>query len=303
MMKWSAKSWLAVGIASIPLVLGSIFLFFHHASLQLPTVPLVDFDFSMDIVHYPQRLKHPTERAWYNTCKKLYDRNRAAVHVRCGTTKIPKIIHQIWLGSPFPEKYRGFQASWQQQHPDWEYKLWTDAELATFPMKNRALYDAAKNYGEKSDIARYEILYTYGGLYVDTDFECLRSFDPLHNCYDFYVGIQPLDTNVVQLGIGLIGAAVAHPLLAWAIDLLPKNVEQYQQIIQRTGPLYFTRVFTEAAPQLKVGTVALPATYFYPKGYTQRDVPPAVWQRPESFAVHHWEGSWLKKEAFVPREE
>ena len=65
----------------------------------------------------------------------------------------------------------------------------------------------------KSDIARYEIIYRYGGVYIDTDFECLRPLDFLHYIYDFYTGIQPLDSAYLQLGIGILAAAPAHPYL------------------------------------------------------------------------------------------
>lgn len=261
----------------------------------------VDFDVSMQAQSYPQRFVSPAEKQFYTTFKKSYEKNNPRSVAARTTHTIPKIIHQIWLGSEFPPKYQAFQNSWKKYHPDWEYRLWTEKELATFPMKHRALFDASINYGEKSDIARYEILYQMGGLYVDTDFECLKAFDILHNCYDFYIGIQPLDTNIVQLGIGLIGSTIAHPLLQCCLGNLAKNAAQTRQIIQRTGPLYFTQIFEIMAPLLLLydATVALPSTFFYPRGYTQ-SAERNLWQKPESFAVHHWEGSWMEQEAFVP---
>lgn len=262
----------------------------------------VDFDTSMQLKRYPQRLHDEVESHFYEVFKTLYEKN-SPQHMACHEYRIPKIIHQIWLGSPFPEKYRAFQETWQKHHPDWEYRLWTDEDLEQFELVNRELYDAALNYGEKSDIARYEILYKFGGLYVDTDFECVQPLDLFHRCYDFYIGIQPLDTNFVQLGIGLIGSVPGHPVLKCCIDNMAKNAAYYPQIIQKTGPIYFTRVFELVAPLLQDRTVALPATYFYPKGYTQKDADETLWRRPESFAVHHWEGSWLKKEAFVHKGE
>ena len=33
--------------------------------------------------------------------------------------RIPKIIHQIWLGSPLPERYKQWQRTWTDNHPDW----------------------------------------------------------------------------------------------------------------------------------------------------------------------------------------
>ena len=42
---------------------------------------------------------------------------------------IPPIIHQIWLGSPFPEQYKMWQKTWQLR--GWHYKLWTDPDIQT----------------------------------------------------------------------------------------------------------------------------------------------------------------------------
>ena len=36
------------------------------------------------------------------------------------STRIPKIIHQIWLGSPLPEKYLAWTHTWMGWH-GWEY--------------------------------------------------------------------------------------------------------------------------------------------------------------------------------------
>ena len=61
--------------------------------------------------------------------------------------RIPKIIHQIWLGSPFPEKYKVLQQSWKKYHPDWTYILWTEKEIKDFGLTNRERFDKAKIYG------------------------------------------------------------------------------------------------------------------------------------------------------------
>jgi len=295
----SQKKVVAVGILSIA-VMVALHCYVGAFNFLSSQNCAVDFDESMQAVHYPQRFKSPAEKQFYNAFKMSYQKNSPTI-TKVSGKKIPKIIHQIWLGSPFPEKYKIFRDSWLRHHPGWEYRLWTDADVAAFPLHNQAIYDSSSNYGEKSDIARYEILYKFGGLYVDTDFECLRALDNLHDTYDFYIGVQPLDTNIVQLGIGLIGTVPGHPLLRACINHMAENASHFVQVIQRTGPLYFTRVFEAIAPLLYDRTVALPSTYFYPKGYTQTEQPEAVWRRPESYAVHHWEGSWLKKEAQIPR--
>ena len=39
--------------------------------------------------------------------------------------KIPKIIHQIWIGpKPIPDQYKEFSQKMIEMHPDWEYHLW-----------------------------------------------------------------------------------------------------------------------------------------------------------------------------------
>lgn len=35
--------------------------------------------------------------------------------------------------------------------------MWTDSDVETFGLENREAYDAAGNFGEKSDILRYEV--------------------------------------------------------------------------------------------------------------------------------------------------
>lgn len=262
-------------------------------------IPSVDFDVSLQTEQYSQVVNVPWRAEIYRILKLLYEAYKPAYITPSNQLKIPKKIHQIWLGSPFPEEYKAFQQSWITHNPDWEYILWTETEVNAMPMQNRQLYDAATNYGEKSDIARYEILYQHGGLYVDTDFECLKPMLTFHYLYDFYIGIQPLDTNIMQLGVGIIGAAREHPLLKIAIDSLPHS--KTRQVIARTGPLYFTDIFCSHAFKVPGINIAMPPTYFYPRGYTQSVDDRTTWIRPESYAVHHWAGSWLKPEGFVRR--
>lgn len=277
-------------------------LFTLHNSQKLPisaTIPTVDFDESMQAHNYQKIFEHEIMQKLYTTFREQYIKFNPTTIKPDSKTRIPKKLHQIWLGGNgvLPEEYRQFQESWKRFHPLWKYKLWTEKDIPTFSFKNKDLFDAAKNYGEKSDIWRYEILEQEGGLYIDTDFECLAPFDIFNHTYDFYIGIQPLDTDNVQLGIGLIGTRQGHPLLKLAIKNLRIN-KHNKQIVSRTGPLFFTQIFYQAAPKTELRDIAFPASYFYPCNYNQRNSASFNWLKPESFAVHHWAGSWLKKEAF-----
>lgn len=84
-----------------------------------------------------------------------------------------KTIHQIWLGSPVPQKFMGHMADWQLRNEGWRYCLWTEP---LHNMYNEDLYWDAHLYVKpdavwqmRADIMRYEILYRHGGFYADTD--------------------------------------------------------------------------------------------------------------------------------------
>lgn len=89
-------------------------------------------------------------------------------------TGIPKIIHQIWLGNKYKPPIEWMQ-TWKEKHPDWEYKLWTDEDVKNLPMKCRRAFDLQpKDYVYQSDVLRYEILFRYGGIFIDADSTCLK---------------------------------------------------------------------------------------------------------------------------------
>jgi len=176
---------------------------------QLTTV---DFDQSQEYAgHYNRYQLDPLMK----TVRDLYNTHLIKSPEYSVEPRIPKIIHQIWLGNPFPEKWLWLRETWLKNHPDWQYILWTEKEIEEFGLTNQKLYDQATNYGEKSDIARYEILYRYGGLYVDTDFECIKSFDPLHHYCDFYAGTEYISRFITFNG--LIGCRKHHPIMKNAL--------------------------------------------------------------------------------------
>lgn len=297
------KRWLYAGII---ISIGSVACVILGSKwLEQSTLPYVDFDTSMKMAQHPDKMTPGWGQPIMQSFKTLYERNNVKNITYDPTLRIPRIIHQIWLGSPLPEKYHAWQATWKQFHPGWEYHLWTDADieklhkLGDFFIGNTYhYYQEATNYGERSDILKILLIHYYGGLYVDTDFECLRSCELFHHYYDMYIGIQPLDVAYVQLGYALFGASPRHPFIRKVIDTLPL-ARQYPEIIRRTGPLMITECFARYAAEISGRIAALPASYFYPRDYNDPIEPRANWIKPESFAVHHWAGSWLAPEANI----
>lgn len=59
--------------------------------------------------------------------------------------------------------------------------LWTDDSVAALVpfLRNRMAFERAPNFGEKADVLRYELLYAFGGVYVDVDMQCVGTFERL----------------------------------------------------------------------------------------------------------------------------
>jgi len=270
---------------------------FSSANLEMLTYLQIDFDISMSHLER-YRLDYAKKDPDWIQAKHLYNTHILNNFEYCEKPRIPKIIHQIWLGSDFPQEYKEYQQSWIKNHPDWEYKLWTERDIEQFGLVNQHMYNTAKNYGEKSDIARLEILDRFGGLYIDTDFECLKPFDIFHHCCDFYTGCVS-DPHVVCFN-GLIAAAPGHPILKRGMIDLENNARLHKDSIEKTGPGFFTRCILKEFFNESVGRCVLfPAPYFYPWPWYKRDRESCATRRkfikPESFAIHHWEVSWLRR--------
>ncbi len=214
-------------------------------------------------------------------------------------TIIPKKIHQIWIGSAVPKKYAKLSKTWQEVHPDWEYRLWTDEDVPNIEMQNRDLFEKAKNIGQKADILRLEILNQFGGLYVDMDFECVHPFDQLNHTYTFYTGLN--HCRIFELANGLIACTKGHPLTQQLIDNISLDGNERgwrQNVVVTTGPAYFTGEFMKYVNQEPEDLVmAFPTTYFYPMRSLQR----FKWEtrmnflKPESFAIHYFDHNWWKQ--------
>jgi len=207
---------------------------------------------------------------------------------------IPRIIHQIWLGCSLPAEYRKFTDSWKKFHPSWNYILWNERNISSLKTPEWRLYDSIQNVAQKSDYLRYHILNQYGGIYVDTDFECLKSFDDLM-FLDFFTsaGYPP----EVELYIGLIASIPNYPLLTGLISGM-KVIKggRWKNIFQETGSYYFTRKFFEIVNTETKGVVAFPVEYFYPFPDSERKKGnPYNYIKDCSYAVHHWAVSWSKK--------
>ena len=235
----------------------------------------------------------------WSVLRDLYNKNFIEEQDR-GTDVMPKKIHQIWFGDKMPERYVEMTKTWKTLNPEWEYKLWTEKDIRDVPIYRKRLFDTITHPGQKSDFLRYHILNHYGGIYVDTDFECLKPFDPL--CYaNFITGIGY--PSKVELYIGLIGSVPHHPIMELVIkNMVRANSCGWKNIFETTGTYFFTRQFFRVVDSNTKGILALPPDYFYPlPNYVRKDqdADRTKFIQECSLAIHHWACSWTKKKKDV----
>lgn len=130
--------------------------------------------------------------------------------------QIPKIIHYFWIGeSPIPEGDKKNIESWKRFCPDYEIIEWNESnyDFSKYRYVQEAL--ERKQYMYATDAPRKDVLYQYGGIYLDTDVELLRPLDDLLY-HEAFIGID--DGGQVNSGSGL-GAVKHHEMIKDMLDL------------------------------------------------------------------------------------
>lgn len=205
---------------------------------------------------------------------------------------IPGTFHQVWLGSEVPERFHDMMETWRTHHPEWSFRLWTD-ENRPRPLTNEILFNAAGRYvapnriGQmQSDILRYEILYRYGGVYVDVDTECLRPIDALVADVGCFLAWERQD---VWAGNTYVGSRPMHPFIGQLIRLLPESAKLHKGQVPSviSGPQFITRQLKAKRSEEETPVRIYPQRWFYPYAYNELDRAGERFE--EAYAVHHWD--------------
>ncbi|MCH9612145.1 MAG: hypothetical protein S4CHLAM102_06290 [Chlamydiia bacterium] len=253
------------------------------------------------------------ERDWdrLRRLEALYEKNKDAQFTYQGDYRIPKVMHLIWLGpNSFPLVSLENVRSWVANHPDWTLKLWTDRPRYLPGIKAEIKYvsefsfvwlqeafDRSTNWGEKSDILRFEVLYREGGVYFDHDANSLRAFDGLHRGYDFYACLESphdeIEGYVISSGIGIIGSCPFHPVMRGCIDYvlntwdsITNGFVESDRVPENKMPLYrtylaMTNSIDKHIDEGEYCNIVFPSSYFYPS----RGLDPI-------YSKHFYGGSW-----------
>ena len=117
---------------------------------------------------------------------------------------IPPKIHYCWFGrKELPRQYKECIESWRKYCPDYEIIEWNEDnyDYKKIPYIRQA-YELEK-WAFVSDYVRLDVVYQYGGIYLDTDVEVVRNLDLLRNSLMFCGFEQGNDVNT-GLGFGAV---------------------------------------------------------------------------------------------------
>jgi mannosyltransferase OCH1-like enzyme len=159
--------------------------------------------------------------------------------------KIPKIIHYVWVGGkPLTPLAKKCLLSWQKYLPEYEIKLWDEANSPMQHPYAQAMYKARK-WAFVADYIRFFVLAREGGIYLDTDTEVLKSFDDLLGHHAFFG-----QTKDGITAAGVIGAVPGSLVIK---DILSVYENDTHYSTSRTSPLTVTQVLKDKDyPEVKV---------------------------------------------------
>lgn len=117
---------------------------------------------------------------------------------------IPKKIHYCWFGGkPLPKEVKKCIDSWKKYCPDYEIIEWNENNYDINKNKYTQLTHQNKKWAFLSDYVRLDVIYKYGGIYLDTDVELIKPLDDLL-IYKGYMGMEQVGKVATGLGFGAV---------------------------------------------------------------------------------------------------
>lgn len=230
----------------------------------------------------------------------------------------PRKLFQTWKSKEdIPRKMAYWSSTWKDKNPSYEYILWDDADnLAFVKEKFPWFLPTYQGYDveiKRADAIRYMFLYTYGGIYVDMDFECLKPLDELLDTYSNYdIILGSIDVGVKRdawhLSNNIPNAImISKPGCEFWIDILKSlqlRAKTQQRVESTTGPIVLKECYLRA---WTLGIKVLEPSVLYPiswvsdeeiriKSLSNTNVQELSKEMaalyPNSYAVTYWTHSW-----------
>ena len=192
--------------------------------------------------------------------------------ILAGGNKIPNIIHTFWFsGEKKPDSYQKCIDSWSVYCPDYKIIEWTqdNYDVAKNAFMARAI--ERKKWAYAADFARLDVLWQYGGVYLDGDVELIHPIDDLMGNKAWF----SFDVNDV-IDLASFASVKNNDLLREIMDLY-ENIsfpDDEKEIWNYVQPLFIKEVFvrhgliSDGSLQKLGENVILPRCFFSPLDYT-----------------------------------
>lgn len=216
---------------------------------------------------------------------------------------IPKKLHYCWFGgNPLPEDVKGYIASWRKYCPDYEIIEWNESNFDINCCAYVKEAYEAKKWAFVADYARLKVLYDFGGIYMDTDVELVKSFDNLLNCQAFMCFENDRSVSIGTLGAEKNSSLVFEFLSAYQNRHFLKGNGSYDTT---TNLKIVTNILTQNHGLKTNGNMQiLGDVYIYPMDYFIAKSYRLGWiQRTNNtYAIHHYSASWVNDEDKLQQE-
>ena len=208
---------------------------------------------------------------------------------------IPKTIHYCWFGdAQKSDLNKRCLDSWRRVLTDYDIKEWNENNCNLDSEYCREAYKKGL-WARLSNHVRLQTLYSKGGIYLDTDVEVLKRFEPLLRDQCF-LGFQQTTEDADWVNSAILGAQPAHPFINRCLRLTEALYAETGNFFR--SPSIVTTVLknmglTKYGLQELNDVKIYPAEYFYPFPWFSKFSPACI--KENTYSVHYWEGSWLKQ--------
>ena len=224
-----------------------------------PKSPRIKVDALEDVAFTLQQGAHK------NSGMLSFDSGRWTGHNDTCTAAVPRLFHFIWLGTELPAKYRDRIKGMMSINPGWDGFLWVDTIVSqphpsvvmqdwkavnrTKPFVNADLIAREENLAGKSDYLRLEVVYRYGGVYVDTDVMALRPLDEFGALFQWPI-VTWTETHK-NLCNCMFSFPQKSPFLRFALNAARENCVRFDAcgVLNGAGPSFLTGAIMSYRPQ------------------------------------------------------
>lgn len=191
---------------------------------------------------------------------------------------IPKIIHFTIPSKPSEQQLKNIQKA-KEINPDFKIIVWQDPLRPTDFLLGR-YFNRVNSGAQLADLIRLEVVERHGGVYLDSDMECISSLGSLTDYSEFCCASE----NGLRLTNAAFAAPVKHPATRDLIEYLLKNEPDWTLPPHiTTGPEFFSNIL-KSRSDVRI----LSRVLFYPFNWNESTTPP----HPLTLATHLWTTSW-----------